>query len=439
MSSSALFGMISFTRCTIVGIVLIALGTIAVPGAQAQDVMHAEYRGETNHPVFDKGDVVAMIGNAFAVRAQRFPYIETLISARLPQHDLRFRYLGRSGDEVALRPRPLNFGDLHTHLRDVEADVIFACFGINEAFKGLDHLEQFRRNFTAFADSLRTTAYNGDVPPEVVLITPIAHEDLDQVAADVEVHNESLSAYSEAMVDYADRHENMWSVDLYRPTKDMMEDPAGPALTINGIHLSEYGYWAVSPIVGEALKLTADPLRITLDAEREEAVGDKTPVYNVVPEGPGTAFRVSRVARSLPPPPNGQTASPSLDPVVEIRHLPRGSHVLEVEGRVVAEADSAEWARGVRVDLQRDSLQAIYEQVKQKNQFWFYRYRAVNGEYIYGRRKEPFGVHNFPGEFRRLAMKVESTEHQVRSDLKDLLYLQWRIREGASDSTVSLR
>ena len=430
--------MTSFLRSLLVGVVLLVLGPIAAPDAHAQDVMHAEHAGEASHPIFDEGDVVAVIGNTFAVRAQRFPYIETFLSARLPQHELRFRYLGRSGDEVALRPRPMNFGSLHTHLRDVEADVILACFGMNEAYEGLDHLEQFRRNLSAFADSLRTTAYNGDAPPEVVLISPIAHEDLEGIAADAEAHNESLAAYSGAMADYADQHDNAWFVDLYHPTRDLMTAPDEPALTINEIHLSAYGYWAVSPIVGEALQVGGDPLRIVLDAGPETAVGDATPVYNVVPEGPGTAFRVSRVARPLPPPPGGRTPPRSLAPTVEIRNLPRGSHVLEVEGEVVAEADSAAWARGVRVDLQRTALRSIHEQVARKNQAWFYRYRAVNGEYIYGRRKAPFGVNNFPGEFRRLEMTVESTEHRVWSDLKDLLYLRWRVRAGSSRSAASL-
>lgn len=431
--------MTSSVRSLLVGVALLVLGTGVVPDAHAQDVMHAEHDGEASHPIFDEGDLVAVIGNTFAVRAQRFPYIETLLSARLPQHELRFRYLGRSGDEVALRPRPLNFGDLHTHLRDVEADVIFACFGMNESYNGLDRLESFRRNLSTFVDTLRTTDYNGDAPPEVVLISPIAHENLDRISADAAAHNESLAAYSKAMADYAAQHDNVWSVDLYHPTRDMMDAPDVPALTSNEIHLSAYGYWAISPVLGEALDVGGGPLRIVLDADREAAVGDETPVYNVVPEGPGTAFRVSQVARPLPPPPDSQAAPRSLKPIVEIRNLPRGSHVLEVDGGAVAEADSAAWAQGVRVDLQRASLRSIHEQVTRKNQAWFYRYRAVNGEYIYGRRKEPFGVHNFPGEFRRLEMMVESTEHRVWSDLKDLLYLRWRIRKAEPRPAASPR
>lgn len=427
--------MVAAFRHALIGIVL---SLLAGPLAQAQDVMHAEHRGEQAHPIFDEGDVVAVIGNTFAVRMQRFPYVETLLSTRLPQHELQFRYLGRSGDEVALRPRPLNFGDLHTHLRDVEADVIVACFGLNEAFKGLGHLEQFRANLAGFVDTLRTTAYNGDRAPSVVLVSPIAHEDLDHIPADAEGHNHSLETYSEAMAEYADRHDNVWYVDLYHPTKAMMESSPGAELTINEIHLSEYGYWAVSPLMLEALGLSLS--RIALDAEREQAVGDDSPIYNVVPGGPGTAFRVAQVARARPPMPQGSPSSASRvpsHPVIEIRNLPAGQHGLEVEGEVVATADSAAWAGGVAVDVQGEALQRIYETIQRKNQLWFYRYRAVNGEYIYGRRKEPFGVNNFPGEFRRLEMMVEAAEHRVWSQVKDLLYRHWRIRPIASRAASS--
>ena len=39
--------------------------------------------------------------------------------------------------------------------------------------------------------------------------------------------------------------------------------------------------------------------------------------------------------------------------------------------------------------------------VLRKSRLFFDRYRAVNGYYIYGGRKEPFGVHSFPPEMVR--------------------------------------
>lgn len=375
-------------------------------------------------------DRIVFIGNTFAERLQMFSYFETLLTTRLPDHELSFRNLSRSADEVALRPRPLNFGDLHTHLREEEADVIVACFGMNEAFGGPEQLDAFKQNLAGFADTLRTTDYNGSSPAEVILVSPIAHERIDRIPLDPSDHNESLRRYSEAMQAYSVRHENVHFIDLYTPTKRMMENPAVGNLTINGIHLTEFGYWVVSQLMGEALGLQPRLPRIHIDAETSSIVASESPVVNVVSAGPGVTFRVDRTARSLPDPPAGKTAPASLEPlrpVVEIDNLDDGTYALRVDGEIVAEAPAGEWGEGITVNPPVQELERLVKTINYKNQLWFYRYRAVNGEYIYGRRKEPFGVHNFPGEMRKLEQMVRSEEHKIWSLVRDLLFETWRL------------
>ncbi len=54
------------------------------------------------------------------------------------------------------------------------------------------------------------------------------------------------------------------------------------------------------------------------------------------------------------------------------------------------------------------SYESLRAAVNEKNtQFW-YDYRAVNGYYIYGGRKEPFGVVNFPAEFDKLRNMIDA-------------------------------
>jgi hypothetical protein len=48
------------------------------------------------------------------------------------------------------------------------------------------------------------------------------------------------------------------------------------------------------------------------------------------------------------------------------------------------------------------AFDALREQVRAKNQLWFYRFRPLNAEYVVGRRVNPFGSVNFPGEMKRL-------------------------------------
>jgi hypothetical protein len=389
----------------------------------------------------ERQDRIVFIGNTFAERLQMFSHFETLLTTRLPNHDLSFRNLARSGDEVALRPRPLNFGDLHSHLREERADVIVACFGMNEAFAGPGHLDTFRENLSDFADSLRTLPYNGSSPAEVIFVSPIAHEQIDRIPMDPSTHNHSLELYTAAMQEYSRSYDNVRFIDLYTPTKEIMQNPSGPQLTINGIHLNDFGYWVVSQLMGEALGLTPRLPRIQIDAETGQPISDTSPVANVISTGPGLTFRVSEVARPLPEAPGGNTppvSFESLEPIVEIDNLEPGRYALRIDGELVTEATSEEWSQGVAVDPYARELDRLLETINHKNQLWFYRYRAVNGEYIYGRRKEPFGVENFPGEMQKLEQMVRSEEHNIWSLVKELLYNTWRIEsvERAIDPSL---
>jgi glucose/arabinose dehydrogenase len=58
-------------------------------------------------------------------------------------------------------------------------------------------------------------------------------------------------------------------------------------------------------------------------------------------------------------------------------------------------------------------LKALLAAVREKNTQFFYDYRAVNGFYIYGGRKEPFGVVNFPAEFDKLRKMIDNRDHRI--------------------------
>ncbi|MEW4529667.1 PVC-type heme-binding CxxCH protein [Maioricimonas sp. JC845] len=58
-------------------------------------------------------------------------------------------------------------------------------------------------------------------------------------------------------------------------------------------------------------------------------------------------------------------------------------------------------------------MDALLAEVKEKNLQHFYDYRAVNGYYIYGGRKKPFGVVNFPAEFEKLRKMVENRDRRI--------------------------
>lgn len=266
---------------------------------------------------------IVLIGNTFAERLQNYNYFEPLLYKSFPGKNLVVRNLGWSADEIGIRSRPLHFPTQDELLSEYKADVILACYGLNEAFKGPDSLDSFKEQLKSYLQHLKSQPYNGKSAPQLILVSPIAHEKLGGFYPDPAEHNKNLALYTRGMKEVA-KGLDIPFIDLYNPTKDgLVKD--GPA-TINGIHLNDSGYRAVSEILATSLAL----------------------------------------------------------PV-------------------------SKWEAGL------DNLKKL---VDQKNQQFFYLYRAVNSEYIVGRRKEPWvqpkgGPISYPGEFAKLRKMVARMDSVV--------------------------
>lgn len=199
-----------------------------------------------------KGDHVCIIGNTLADRMQHDGWLETLLQARVPRHELVIRDLGFSGDELTLRLRSEAFGSPDTWLTFCKADVIFAFFGYNESFQGQAGLDKFKKDLDSFIKHTVTQKYNGQSPPRLVLFSPIAHEDLkDRNLPDGKGNNRRLETYTAAMADVA-KANNVPFVDLFHPSQDLYAKTNEP-LTINGIHLNDYGNEQIARAIDRAL------------------------------------------------------------------------------------------------------------------------------------------------------------------------------------------
>ncbi|CAG5018189.1 hypothetical protein DYBT9275_05951 [Dyadobacter sp. CECT 9275] len=307
-----------------------------------------------------KGDHIVLLGNTFADRMRHYGYFETLLQENFPGYELRVRNMGWSADEVGLQPRPLNFPGFgekttrqtdgkkevtfkgYTHegekivmpvplnfqglnqdLNDQQADIIFLCFGMNEAFKGREGLPQFQKDLNTFIENLLNNRYNGHSIPKLVLVSPVAHERLGGYFPDPAEHNKNLEIYTEAMQKTA-RAKGLLFVDLYTPSRERMKGNTRPAISINGIHLSNEGYRLAAGWMGRALGF-----------------------------------------------------------------------------------------RDYGSSLESEYSQALRRVIKMKDDHFFYRWRAVNGEYIYGRRREPFGVIAFPPELKKLNLMTASLDSVI--------------------------
>ena len=189
--------------------------------------------------VLNTGDRIALVGNTLLESAQDFGHIESLIYQAHAQSQLVIRNFSWSADEVDLQPRPTNFATVAQHLTREKMDVIFAAFGFNESFAGVEKIPVFKQRLAKYLETLRTSAFNGKTGPRVVLLSPTANENLPGVPA-AEMNNARLALYTAAMAEVA-AVKQVGFVDLFGATQAAMADTATP-LTINGVHLNEAGY-----------------------------------------------------------------------------------------------------------------------------------------------------------------------------------------------------
>ena len=113
-----------------------------------------------------KGDHVVIVGNTFAERMAHFGHFETLLQTQYPDHELVVRNLGWSGDTPSLQPRPLDFGTMEEYLVQEQADVIIACFGMNESFSGEAGRSEFEESLRNKMRTYENNAGTTDTPPK---------------------------------------------------------------------------------------------------------------------------------------------------------------------------------------------------------------------------------------------------------------------------------
>lgn len=202
------------------------------------------------------GAHVSLIGNTLADRMQHDGWLETVLQVRFPSHELVIRNLGFSGDELELRLRSAGFGSPDEHLAKNQTDVVLAFFGYNESFAGSEGLAAFRTQLAGFIEHTKGQKYNGQTPPQVVIFSPLAHEDLgDRNLSNGRENNARLALYAEAMRDVA-AAQGVPFVDLFGPSQSLYVQEAEP-LTTNGIHLNDRGQRLVAEVIERALLGTA--------------------------------------------------------------------------------------------------------------------------------------------------------------------------------------
>ena len=180
----------------------------------------------------------------------------------------------------------------------------------------------------------------------------------------------------------------------------------------------------VSPIAHERLERLP---RVDVAARNRE-LARYTDVMRKVAADAGVGFidlhsaTATLMSGAEAPPPQAQR---HLTQTHFTQHLTiNGVHLTEHGDRVVgrllvnALAGAGSPREAGAADLKR--LEELREAIRDKNQQFFYRFRPVNAEYVVGRRVEPFGSVNFPGEMKQLDAMVAERDKRIHALAKKL-------------------
>lgn len=302
-------------------------------------------------PAPAKGTSIALVGSGLGDRTQYDGYFETLLHLRYPDRDLLVRNLCFPGDTAAYRPRAGRDNqwafpgaekfrpEYAKHrgngidpsadewLNHCKPDVILGFFGYNESFSGPAGIASFTGELDAWITHTQTMKYNGRSAPAIVLVSPIAFENLSAAMdlPDGKKENENLALYTDAMRKVATERK-VGFIDLFAASRTLMDKEAKP-LTSNGFLPNDDGNRLLAPILADGL---------------------------------------------FGPAPVASKASPA-----KLREL------------VVEKAD-----------------------------YWRSDYRIVNGVHVYGRRRAPYGVVNYPQEIEKIRQMTANRDQAVWAMLK---------------------
>ena len=224
-----------------------------------------------------KGERVVFIGNGLAERDVYYSRIETELQLRWPDRELVVRNMARVGDTPGFRPHPSRQSqwafpgaekfhpDKQTHngrgffpmpdewLTHLRADTVVAFFGYNESFDGPAGVANFEAELDAFAGHTLSRAYNGRKAPRLVLVSPIAFENLSakRDLPDGAVQNANLSLYAAAMERVA-RKRGLTYLDVFSPTAALYSN-GGEAFTSDGFMPTDAGYQKLAVWLADGL------------------------------------------------------------------------------------------------------------------------------------------------------------------------------------------
>ncbi len=233
---------------------------------------------ETNFLPIHKNEHIVLIGNNLASRMLNFGHFETEMQLRYPDSSLFIRNMADPGNTPGFRPHSSrespwafpgaekfqselanpsgstgHFPSEDEWLSKLKADVILAFFGYNEAFDGKAGLQNYKDELHAFIQHTKSQKYNNRNTPQLVLISPIAFEDLSNKMdlPDGKQINLNLQRYTDAMREVAVK-DSVFFVDAFTASNTWY-GANEENLTADGFQLNDLGYQKFAKFLADAI------------------------------------------------------------------------------------------------------------------------------------------------------------------------------------------
>ena len=223
------------------------------------------------------GERLVFLGNGLAERDLYYHRFEPELQLRFPDKELFVRNIGRPGDTPGFRPHPSRksqwafpgaekfhsefaihagqgfFPTPDQWLHFLKADTVVAFFGYNESFSGPGGVSNYEAELDAFVVHTHSKAYNGKAAPRLVLVSPIAYENLSKVRdlPNGERENANLALYGSAMQRVATKHKLTY-IDLFTPTLEHYKSAKEP-FTSNGFIPNDQGYKQIAVLLANGI------------------------------------------------------------------------------------------------------------------------------------------------------------------------------------------
>ncbi len=219
---------------------------------------------------------IVLIGNGLGERMVDHPHLETNLQLSFPGTKLYYRNICHPGDTPGFRPHPSRksqwafpgaekFHPQHQihagegfyptpdeWLTDLKPDTLIAFFGYNESFDGPSGLANFKGELDAWVKHTLSQKYNGEAAPRLVLVSPIAYEDLSKTRdlPDGRSENANLALYTQAMGEIASANEVEF-VNVFDKTLELYPTIKS-SFTRNGFLPNDNGYkWLANTLQDE--------------------------------------------------------------------------------------------------------------------------------------------------------------------------------------------